>query len=207
MADILIANREQAVDILQNRKYNDKITAVVSISDQHSAAPKPVKKLEKEKEKFVLILHFDDLEEEMLLNPRCKGMLPPQKKHVQAIIDHADDMLNSGGIILCHCNAGISRSAAAAFILKSIDLGEGHEKEALDELVASRNIISPNSLMVSIAQEILGDEWKLDDTLHAFRNHREPIYVVKNDAEETLDDMLNKYSNIPMIGKGLIKRI
>lgn len=45
MPQILIASRNEAFDILTNPKYNDKVTAVVSIYSPHQVTPLPVKKL------------------------------------------------------------------------------------------------------------------------------------------------------------------
>ena len=42
MPEILIASRDEAIDILSDPKYNRKVTAIVSISDYRKSIPKPV---------------------------------------------------------------------------------------------------------------------------------------------------------------------
>lgn len=207
MAKILIASREEAVDILTNPKYNKDVSAIVSISSQNQSAPQPVKKCQDKKDKIVLVLHFDDMEKIMIGNPRCKGWEPPQKKHIMSILEHSKNMLNSGGIILCHCQAGISRSAAAAFILKCMELGPGNEQEALVEILKTKNSIGPNALMVELADEILGDKWDLMGALENINNLRKKLNYATDATPETLSNMLKKHPDVPIIGKGSIVRI
>ena len=184
MAKIMIASRKQAQDILSNKKHSKKITAIVSISDPEWSTPKEVKNV---KDTMVLSLKFHDMEKEMLDMDRCKGWVPPSKKHVQEIIDNASDMLNSGGIILCHCHAGISRSSAAAYILKCIDLGPGKEQEAFDYLVEGRNFISPNRLMIELAQDILGNKYDLFSPINTKQKHTDIISVF-----DSLEELLKE---------------
>ena len=204
MPKILIASRDEAIDILDAPEYNKKVTAIVSISDHTRSAPKPVIKSQEKKDKIILVLHFDDMEKEMVGNPRCRGWEPPQRKHVMAIIEHAKQMLDSGGWILCHCNAGISRSSATAFILKSIELGPGNEKQALIETLKIKSMIAPNEWMVELADEILGKEWDLSGALKQIRHLRSQIGYSEI---ESLDSILEKYPNVQIIGKGQIMRI
>lgn len=170
MKKIVILSRKEAVDMLADASYNEKVGSVVSICGPRESHPKEVS--QSKKDKVVLELKFDDI------NNQCKrliekGMfrggndyLPPEKKHIQAIIDHAEEILDTDKIIICHCQAGVSRSAAAAYILKCIDLGKGKEREALLELLKNRDYISPNDLMIDLAQNILGDEWDLKTPLN-----------------------------------------
>lgn len=176
MANIVIKSRDQAIEMLENKKYNQDVTAIVSISDPNKGTPKIVKKIQDQNDKIILVLHFDDMEKEMINNPRCRGWQPPQEKHIKSIIHYANDILNSGGTILCHCNAGISRSAAAAYILKCIDLGEGKEEEALSELLKNRDYIAPNRLMIELAQDIFGKNWDLLSPLDNIQEIRKQIF-------------------------------
>jgi len=160
MKNIIIASRGKAIDILSDKRYNAEVTAIVSISDYKSFPPQAV--IKAKKDKIVIVLLFDDITEEMLeIESIRKKYHPPTKEDIQKIIDNADEILNSGGKILCHCQAGISRSAAAAFILKCIDLGPGNEEIAAEYIIKNNSLIYPNDLMIKIAQEILGDKWDL----------------------------------------------
>jgi len=202
MSKIIIASHDETVDLLDNNEYNEKVTAIVSISDHSKASPSVVRRCQEKKDKVVLTLHFDDMEREMLDNPRCSGWEPPQMKHIQAIISRSKEILNSGGWILCHCQAGISRSAAAAFILKCIELGPGKEEEALGILVKSRDYISPNKWMVEMAQEILGDEWDLIDALKNIQYIRLVVKKMGNPVVESVDSMLKNIQMCQLLGGG-----
>lgn len=196
MSNIIITSREQAKDLLTNKKEREKISAIISISDVNMPTPKPVKDAS---DKIVLKLHFDDMEKEMIGHPRCKGWEPPQAKHVAAIIEHAPQMLDSGGYILCHCHAGISRSSAAAFIVKSIEHGPGNEETALREVLEAKLMIKPNNLMVALADGLLGPQWHLSKALSQLSKLRQA--VVYGDIDEKIEDE-HKYSK-----KGSIYRI
>ena len=69
--------------------------------------------------------------------------------------------------ILFHCAAGVSRSTAAAYIFLCVHLGPGHEKEAITQTVENSESqwIWPNSLMVRYADDLLGRDGAMIDTL------------------------------------------
>jgi predicted protein tyrosine phosphatase len=185
MAKIMIASRDEAVDILRNPKYNEGVSAIVSISEAHKSCPSEVEKARKDK--VVLTLHFDDLDNDCIekLGKDQSGYQPPTEKDIIPLLQNADAILNSGGLILVHCAAGVSRSAAAAFILKCLDLGKGHEAEALEYLLKGRSYIYPNDLMVDIAQELLGPGWRMSEVIRNFRANR-PLATTLDDNVEQL---------------------
>jgi predicted protein tyrosine phosphatase len=57
--------------------------------------------------------------------------------------------------ILIHCWAGISRSSAAAYVL-ACDCNVGYEREIADELRRRGPCVTPNRLMVKLADDLLG---------------------------------------------------
>ena len=57
--------------------------------------------------------------------------------------------------VLIHCEAGISRSPAAALILIAVKLGPGKEPEALEHLLSIEHAILPNRRMIWMADKIL----------------------------------------------------
>lgn len=63
--------------------------------------------------------------------------------------------------LLIHCQAGISRSTAAAYIILNVILGEWNERGALAELMSRRNIARPNPLMVTLADQLLNRKYKM----------------------------------------------
>ena len=184
MKKIVILSRKEAVDMLAVPSYNDKVGAVVSICSPNQSHPKEVS--EAKKDKVVLELKFDDIDSQIkkliekgMVLRGVKDAVLPSKKHVQTIIDHAEEILETDKIIICHCQAGISRSAAAAYVLKCLDLGKGKEEEALLELLRNRGGISPNDLMIDIAQEILGEEWDLKTPIENLNELKLKAYYQK----------------------------
>jgi len=81
--------------------------------------------------------------------------------------------------ILIHCQAGISRSPAAAYIFLCIQLGPGREREAIEETAGCCEApwICPNTLMVRYADDILGRDGKMVDTLAAWQRSIQPPWA------------------------------
>ena len=86
-------------------------------------------------------------------------MTAPELDHVERIVEFAP--VADGKRTLIHCQAGISRSTAAAFIITAVLLGPGSELEALAKVLAVRPIALPNTRMVRFADEILARDGAL----------------------------------------------
>lgn len=170
MSDIFIASRDEAIDILMNKMYN--VSTIISISNIDQQPPFIIKEYQKNQEKTVLIFNFNDIDDEIITDNYA---IYPKKEHIISIIEHSNKILNSEGLILCHCKAGISRSAAVAFILKSIELGVGNEQQALTETLKIKKLIMPNKLMIKLADEILGNKWALSQALKQIKYLREQL--------------------------------
>lgn len=100
--------------------------------------------------------------------------------------------------ILCHCRAGVSRSAACAFILKCLDVGPGKEYDVITELGKSRPIY-PNQIMIYFAQEILGNKWKL---VWAYNKWLEDQILggwSEPERKEIEEDIKKIYPDIPIL--------
>ena len=95
-----------------------------------------------------LRLHFHDLVEGV------DGMRPPGQDDVRQLLDHAP-ILRTAELVYCHCFAGISRSTAAAYVLRSLWLGPGRESEALQAVFEDRPIADPNRLVVAHADRLM----------------------------------------------------
>ena len=62
---------------------------------------------------------------------------------------------NASSSILCDCEAGVSRSSAAALIMYACWLGPGREREAMERVLAQRPVAVPNRRMVGLADRLL----------------------------------------------------
>ncbi len=79
----------------------------------------------------------------------------PTEADVRKLIEIAQNLRSCKGKVLIHCEAGISRSTAAALILYACWLGPGREGEAMNLVLAERPIAIPNRRMVELADRVL----------------------------------------------------
>jgi predicted protein tyrosine phosphatase len=89
---------------------------------------------------------------------------PPQPEDVAFICRQAE-ALRQAGLVYCHCNAGISRSTAVAFILRCIWSGPGCEEACLEAVFEDRSEAQPNDLLVRYADEHLGRQGRMVEAL------------------------------------------
>ena len=94
------------------------------------------------------------------------GLKIPDKILIEQIIIHAKIIkghLDKGEQINLYvgCAAGISRSTAATYIILCYLLGEWHERDALALVENKRSIARPNPLMVKLADDLLGRNFKM----------------------------------------------
>lgn len=75
---------------------------------------------------------------------------------IQCLINLARELNWLTARVLIHCEAGVSRSTAAALILYTCLLGHGSEQEAMDRVLRQRPIARPNRRMVELADKLLG---------------------------------------------------
>lgn len=57
--------------------------------------------------------------------------------------------------VFLHCQAGVSRSTACAYILMCLERGEGNERDALDHLMKIRPIAHPNPWILYWAAKLM----------------------------------------------------
>lgn len=129
-----------------------------------------------------LRLEFDDVE-----GPE-PGWEPPQDFHVDLLIQFATKMK---GRCLFHCQAGYSRSSAAAWICLTKQMGSGSEETALERLFAATGhkrgsceddwAVCPNRRMVWIADRLLGRDGAMRRAWREAFGH---------DCEEHLQDVV-----------------
>ena len=108
-----------------------------------------------------LVLRFDDISVPM------EGFVEPEEKHVQAALRFGHRIAKeTGGSILIHCHAGISRSSALALAIIAQRLGKGKEEEAIHQLEMINPNCRPNKSLVWMTDELLGRNRKLYDTAY-----------------------------------------
>ncbi len=118
-------------------------TAVVSIGSPGSDPPygfRPHNPLH-------VRLEFHDIWEADAVDPQGR---PPSLDDVRKLLAAAL-VLRTAELVYIHCNAGISRSTAAAYILWCHWLGPGEEAEAMRRVLEDRPTAVPNPLLVRYA--------------------------------------------------------
>jgi len=147
MKDIFICPRNNVVDL--TKKHD--VTHIVSITDPHGKRPffHPTRTIWDN----ILRLQFEDVIEPTDLHA-------PTLDHMKQILSWGRK-LPADAIVLVHCEAGISRSTAAAFAL--ICQRDGPEKltEAVKLLLEKRACACPNPIMTRHADMLLGFGGKL----------------------------------------------
>ena len=98
-----------------------------------------------------LELHFNDISTPM------PGLVEPSEEHVLEILDFASKATADDTIIV-HCWAGVSRSTAAAYIIRCAQTHDGQEVTLANQLRAQAPYATPNPAIVTIADRVLKRE-------------------------------------------------
>src|SRR5215467_8615340 len=130
---IEVASRLEASEILCTPQRCGEITWLVSIGDPYDDLPVGYENVDRK----LRLLIADVVTEE-----------GATADDVQEIIDLANRLKSTTGKVLIHCEAGVSRSSAAALIMYACWLGPGREREAMDRVMAQRPFAIPNRRMV-----------------------------------------------------------
>jgi predicted protein tyrosine phosphatase len=133
-----VCSREEAGAILS--AAGSGVSLLISIGEAHDILPAGYANVE-EKIRLVFADAYDGT--------------GATEDDVRRIIDAARTLPTRPGRILIHCQAGISRSSAAAFIIHAVLLGPGREEEALARVLEQRPIARPNRRMLEIADRLL----------------------------------------------------
>jgi len=148
---IEVASRHEAGDILSSPQHCADIACLLSISDVQDDLP----------------LGYNNVNRKLrLLVADVITELGATEEDVQQIITLAQELRTTTGKILIHCEAGISRSSAAALIMYACWLGPGREREAMMRVIAQRPIAMPNPRMVEIADRLLDRKGRLSAVLY-----------------------------------------
>jgi predicted protein tyrosine phosphatase len=140
---IIIASRTAAARILASPTRRQGILYLISIGTASEPPPAGLRNVSRR-----LRLLFEDE-----CNP---GPFGPTEQDVRLLINFARGVDLSAGRLLVHCQAGISRSAAAAAIVLAAVVGPGAEVAAADLLHRLYPACRPNRLMLQLAGQVLG---------------------------------------------------
>lgn len=126
-----------------------------------------------------LTLRFDDIIEPM------PGMMLPERGHVEKLLRFGEGLAAQEGDplthLLVHCHAGISRSTASMVTLLAEARPDWDEDVVFAHIREIRPQAWPNSLMIEMADELLGRSGRLTEALR--RHYREQIRVRPDLAE------------------------
>ena len=143
---IEVVSRPEAGDILSSARRCAEVTYLVSIGDAQDELP----------------AGYDNAPRKLrLLVADVVTELGATEEDVRQIIGLAEDLRSGAGRVLIHCEAGVSRSTAAALIMYACWLGPGREREAMGRVLAQRPVAVPNRRMVEIADRLLDREGRL----------------------------------------------
>lgn len=94
------------------------------------------------------------------------GHIHPAEEHVQKLLDFARDWDRLEPVIV-HCYAGVSRSTAAAFIIACAVAPERAETEIARKIRAVSPTATPNRLLVTVADALLGRDGRMVAAIEA----------------------------------------
>ena len=137
---IEVVSRREADEILCSPAMCKKISYLVSIGDGDDPLPQGYENVVRK----LRLLIADVVSEE-----------GATEEDVQRIIQLAEELQSENGKVLIHCEAGVSRSTAAALIMYACWLGQGREQEAMERVIAQRPYAIPNRRMVRLADSLL----------------------------------------------------
>jgi predicted protein tyrosine phosphatase len=147
---IEVASRPEAGDILVSPESWREITCLVSIGDSHDELP----------------AGYNNVPRKMrLLVADVVTELGATDEDIRRIIRLAESLRSETGRVLIHCEAGVSRSSAAALIMYAYWLGPGREREAMERVLSQRPIATPNRRMVELADRQLHRAGRLLEAL------------------------------------------
>ena len=133
-------SRYEAGDILCSPERCTDLVYLLSIGDVEDALP----------------LGYHNVDHKLrLLVADVITELGATEQDIQQIITLAQELQSVSGRVLIHCEAGVSRSSAAALIMYACWLGPGEEHEAMMRVLTQRPIAMPNRRMVELADRLL----------------------------------------------------
>jgi predicted protein tyrosine phosphatase len=145
VAPVVVTSRVDAARRLTDAVECARIGCVVSIGDPGQAQPEGFSAVHRR-----LRLEFHDVSED---GPRETA---PAREDVLALIELARAHASVRRTFLVHCEAGISRSPAAAIVLRAAWLGPHRCEEAVRGVIESVPWAFPNARIIALGDELLG---------------------------------------------------
>ncbi len=167
--DVLVVGYAEASMVLKTPRAK-QVKAIIAI---HGHREHPV---ETAGVPHCLILEFDDTESsqegDLLDTARTLhrqrqaaesglSLTPPTLEHARSIIDFAHSIRNMGGLLLCHCLGGVSRSPAAALLCLATWMGSGNERGCVERLLEIRACALPHRDLVRYGDTLLHRDGRL----------------------------------------------
>jgi predicted protein tyrosine phosphatase len=143
MPDLVIevASRSEAGDILNSPDRCAEVTCLISIGAPTDELP--------------IGYHNITSKLRLLFGDTLDAETGATEVDVRTVVELAQNLRSSKEKLLIHCEAGVSRSTAAAVILYACWLGPGRECEAMSRVLSQRPIAIPDRRMVQLADHLL----------------------------------------------------
>jgi predicted protein tyrosine phosphatase len=157
---IEVASRPEASDILIAPQRCAQIICLVSIGDSQDELP----------------AGYDNVLHKLrLLVADVVTELGAREEDIQQIVRLAERLRSETGTVLVHCEAGVSRSSAAALIMYAYWFGPGREEQAMARVLSQRPVAIPNRRMIELADRLLDRGGRLVEALsnREERQHRQ----------------------------------
>ena len=138
---IEVASRLEAGDILNSPERCAEVTFLISIGAPNDELP--------------IGYHNISSKLRLLFGDTLDAESGATEVDVRTLMELAQNLRSSKGKVLIHCEAGVSRSPAAALILYACWLGPGREGEAMRRVLTQRPLALPNRRMVELADHLL----------------------------------------------------
>ena len=147
---IEVASRPEAGDILISPQRCAQITCLVSIGDSQDELP----------------AGYDNVPHKLrLLVADVVTERGATEEDILQIVRLAEGLRSQTGTVLIHCEAGVSRSSAAALIMYAYWFGPGARAGGDGEGAIARPVAIPNRRMIELADRLLDRGGRLVDAL------------------------------------------
>jgi predicted protein tyrosine phosphatase len=105
----------------------------------------------------------------------AKGLTAPRRRHVEKLLRFLDGW-DRASPLLIHCWAGVSRSTAAGYIAATLRDGPGSEAALAARLRLAAPFATPNSLLIALADNLLGRDGAMTTAIHAIGRGAETAF-------------------------------